>query len=67
MNMASKENVNTKKSTIVILGAGIIGLTTAYELSKVGHFNVHVVEKRNDVCSSIKTHASEREIHKVIS
>ena len=50
MNMASKENVNTKKSTIVILGAGIIGLTTAYELSKVGHFNVHVIEKRNDVC-----------------
>ena len=46
--MASKED-KTKK-TIVVIGAGIIGLTTAYELSKVRHFNVHLVEKRKDVC-----------------
>ena len=48
--MTSKEDIETKKKSIVVIGAGIIGLTTAYELSKVRNFNVHVVEKRHDVC-----------------
>ena len=33
------------KPSVVVVGGGIIGLTTAYELSK--HFSVHVVEKRD--------------------
>ena len=33
-----------RKETVVIIGGGIIGLTTAYELIK--KFNVHLVEKR---------------------
>jgi len=36
------------KDKVVIVGAGIIGLATAYELSK--EFSVHVVEKRGTVC-----------------
>ena len=36
------------KPSVVVVGSGIIGLTTAYELSK--HFCVHVVEKRDKVC-----------------
>ena len=37
-----------EKLEVVIIGCGIIGLTTAYELSK--KFNVHLVEKKNNVC-----------------
>ena len=33
------------KEPIVVVGAGIIGLTTAYKLAKVGHTDVTVVEK----------------------
>ena len=33
-----------RKETVIIIGGGIIGLTTAYELIK--KFNVHLVEKR---------------------
>ena len=36
-----------RKETVVIIGGGIIGLTTAYELSK--KFDVHLVEKRQSV------------------
>ena len=34
---------------IAIIGAGIIGVTTAYELAADGH-EVHVFERRNSVC-----------------
>ena len=36
-----------RKETVVIIGGGITGLTTAYELSK--KFDVHLVEKRQSV------------------
>ena len=36
-----------RKETAVIIGGGIIGLTTAYELSK--KFDVHLVEKRQSI------------------
>ena len=36
------------EESIVVVGGGIIGLTTAYELSKT--YKVHVVEKRGAVC-----------------
>lgn len=35
---------------IAIIGAGIIGVTTAYELAADGH-EVHVFERRNSVCN----------------
>ncbi|XP_023342454.1 uncharacterized protein LOC111712147 isoform X2 [Eurytemora carolleeae] len=38
----------TDKKHVVIIGGGIIGLTTAYELSK--HFKVTLVEKEKEVC-----------------
>ena len=47
MLMMSSES-EPKREEVVVVGGGIIGLTTAYELSK--HCSVHVVEKRSSVC-----------------
>jgi protoporphyrinogen oxidase len=43
------------KKNVVVLGAGVTGLSAAYRLSKSGNFNVHVVDKElhlGGVCRS---------------
>jgi monoamine oxidase len=44
----------SKKPTIVVVGAGLAGLTTAYRLQEKGA-NVHVYEARNRVGGRIFT------------
>ncbi len=46
--------ITISSRNIVILGAGISGLTTAYLLSKKG-FDVTVLEKKNEIGGSIET------------
>merc|ERR1719397_2481699 len=37
-----------RREKVVVIGGGIIGLTTAWELSK--HYVVHLVERETEVC-----------------
>ena len=44
----------------IVLGAGVIGTTTAYYLAKAGH-EVHLVERRSDVaCETSAANGSVR-------
>lgn len=45
---------NPDRADVMVVGAGLTGLTTAYRLSKVGK-KVHVVEQRNRVGGQIRT------------
>jgi len=47
-NHCSKDGSNAQGKKIVIIGAGLAGLTTGYRLHKKG-FNVHIYEARNRV------------------
>lgn len=45
---------NLEKTEVLVVGAGLTGLTTAYQLSKAGK-NVHVLEQRKRVGGQIQT------------
>jgi len=48
------EEQNLEKTEVLVVGAGLTGLTTAYQLSKSGK-KVHVVEQRKRVGGQIQT------------
>lgn len=45
---------NPDKADVMVVGAGLTGLTTAYRLSKAGK-KVHVIEQRSRVGGQIRT------------
>ena len=46
---------NGKKQTVVVIGAGLTGLTTAYWLRRSG-IDVHVIERQQRIGGQIQTH-----------
>lgn len=48
-SMASKPGRGVMRETCVVVGSGVVGLTTAYYLSRTGRYDsIHVIDERSD-------------------
>ena len=54
MEMNPKYSKTSNKKHVIIVGAGLAGLSAAYELTKVGH-EVDILEMQNRVGGRVKT------------